>query len=39
MEVNQWLREDGILNVSSSLVGEDWFASKVLKIGLKSFLN
>jgi len=38
MEFSQWIREDGILNVSSSLEGEDWYASKILKVGPKSFL-
>ncbi|MGD0807317.1 MAG: flagellar brake protein [Anaerolineales bacterium] len=37
MEFSQWIREDGILNVSPSVEGEDWYASKVLKVGRKSF--
>jgi c-di-GMP-binding flagellar brake protein YcgR len=37
MEFSQWIREDGILNISPSVEGEDWYASKVLKVGRKSF--
>ena len=37
MEIDQWIREDRPLNVSFSLEGEDWYASKVLKVDGKSF--
>jgi c-di-GMP-binding flagellar brake protein YcgR len=37
MEFSQWIREDGILNISASMEGEDWCASKVLKVGRNSF--
>ncbi|HEY5119845.1 MAG TPA: PilZ domain-containing protein [Anaerolineales bacterium] len=37
MEFSQWIRVDGILNISPSVEGEDWYASKVLKVGPKSF--
>jgi c-di-GMP-binding flagellar brake protein YcgR len=38
MEINQWIREDRLINVSSSLEGGEWYASKVLKVDRKSFL-
>jgi c-di-GMP-binding flagellar brake protein YcgR len=37
MDFSDWIREDGILNVTSSPEGEDWFASKILKVGQRSF--
>jgi c-di-GMP-binding flagellar brake protein YcgR len=37
MEINQWIREDRLVNVSFSSEGEDWYASKVLKVDGKSF--
>ncbi len=37
MEFSQWIRVDGILNVSASMEGEDWCVSKVLKVGRNSF--
>lgn len=37
MEFSEWIREDGILNVSPSVEGEDWYASKVLKVCRQSF--
>jgi c-di-GMP-binding flagellar brake protein YcgR len=37
MEINQWIKEDGILNVSAASGDEEWYASKVLKVGRKSF--
>jgi c-di-GMP-binding flagellar brake protein YcgR len=38
MEINQWIRENRLINVSSSLEGGDWYDSKVLKVDRKSFL-
>jgi c-di-GMP-binding flagellar brake protein YcgR len=38
MEISQWIQEDRLINVSSSLEGEDWYASKILKVDRKSFL-
>jgi c-di-GMP-binding flagellar brake protein YcgR len=37
MEISRWIKEDRPINVSSSLEGEDWYASKVQKVGPKSF--
>jgi c-di-GMP-binding flagellar brake protein YcgR len=37
MEFSEWIREDGILNISPSVDGGDWHASKVLKVGRQSF--
>jgi c-di-GMP-binding flagellar brake protein YcgR len=37
MEIHQWIKEDSILYVSPVLEGENWFASKVVEVGSKSF--
>lgn len=37
MEIKRWIKEDHIVNVSPSLEGENWFASKVLEVGNASF--
>jgi Predicted glycosyltransferase len=37
MESRDWIREGLLINVSSSLEGGDWYPSKILKVGGKSF--
>jgi c-di-GMP-binding flagellar brake protein YcgR len=37
MEIKQWIKEDNIVNVSPSLEGDAWYASKVLEVGSTSF--
>jgi c-di-GMP-binding flagellar brake protein YcgR len=37
MEIGRWIKQDCIVNVSPSLEGDAWYASKVLEIGSKSF--
>jgi c-di-GMP-binding flagellar brake protein YcgR len=37
MEIRQWIREGRVVNVSPSLEGENWYASKVTDVGIKSF--
>jgi c-di-GMP-binding flagellar brake protein YcgR len=37
MEIRKWIRQDCIVNVSPSLEGDIWYASKVLDVGSKSF--
>jgi c-di-GMP-binding flagellar brake protein YcgR len=38
MEIGQWINEDSILYISPALEGEDWFPSKVVTLGSKSFI-
>lgn len=37
MEIGQWIKEERVVNVSPSLEGENWYASKVTKVREKSF--
>jgi c-di-GMP-binding flagellar brake protein YcgR len=37
MEIHNWIKKDSILCVSPALEGENWFASKVVEVGSKSF--
>jgi c-di-GMP-binding flagellar brake protein YcgR len=38
MEIRQWIKEESIVYISPALEGEDWFASKVVDLGSKSFI-
>ncbi len=37
MEILHWIKRDSILSVSPSTEGEDWYASRVMDAGSKSF--
>ncbi|GEM_PF-6334685 len=37
MEIERWIKKDSIFYVSPALEGENWFASKVVEVGSKSF--
>jgi c-di-GMP-binding flagellar brake protein YcgR len=37
MESKEWIKEGLLISVSSSLEGGDWYPSKILKVGAKSF--
>ena len=37
MQIGQWIQEDRIVHISPSLEGDNWFASKVVEVGKRSF--
>ena len=37
MEIKQWIRKDGIVNISPVLEGDTWYATKVQEVGSGSF--
>ncbi|MBN1438090.1 MAG: PilZ domain-containing protein [Anaerolineales bacterium] len=37
MDIGKWVQEGQIVNISTSMEGEDWYASKVAEVGSASF--